>query len=77
MNLFRSEEHALDWALFNPNSNEGIMPLADWIAVFSTEGRRHLLDTDNISAWRPRRAQERQEVFARLGKSGPFWEVPG
>lgn len=76
MNLFRSEEHVRDWSLFDPNSDEGILPLADWIAVFSTEGRRHLLDADYISAWRPRRAQERQEVLARLGKSGPFWEVP-
>ena len=45
MNLFRSEGHARDWALFNSNSDEGIMPLADWVAVFSTEGGRHLLDT--------------------------------
>jgi len=50
------------------------MPLADWMAVFSTEGRRHLLDADYISVWRPRRVQEREEVMARLGKSGPFWQ---
>ena len=52
------------------------MPLADWVTVFSTEGRRHLLDPDYVSVWRRLRAQERQEVFARLGKSGPFWDVP-
>ena len=74
MNLFRSEEDVRDWALFNPGSDEGIMPLADWMAVFSTEGRKHLLDANYISVWRPRRIQEREEVMARLGKSGPFWQ---
>ena len=74
MNLFRSEEHVRDWTLFNSNSEEGIMPLGDWAAVFSTEGRRHLLDADYISAWHPRRIQEREEVLARLGKSGQFWQ---
>lgn len=74
MNLFRSEEHVRAWASFNSNSDDGIMPLADWVAVFSTEGRRHLLDADYISAWRPRRMQERDEVLAHLGKSGPFWQ---
>ena len=74
MNLFRSEEHARDWAFFDPNSEEGIMPLADWISVFSTEGRRHLLDANYISLWRPGRVQEREQVLAHLGKSGPFWQ---
>ena len=50
------------------------MPLADWLAVFSTEGRRHLLDADYISNWRPRRGEERAEVMGRLGKAGPFWQ---
>ena len=74
MNLFRSEEHVQNWALYDPNSHEGIMPLADWMAIFSTEGRKHLLDGDYISVWRPKRVQERDEVLARLGKSGQFWE---
>ena len=74
MNVFQSEEDVRDWALFDPDSAERIMPLKDWIAVFSTEGRRHLFDADYISTWRPRRVQEREEVLRRLGKSGPFWE---
>ncbi len=74
MNLFRSEEHAQGWSSYNPDTQEGIMPLADWLAIFSTEGRKHLLDADYITVWRPRRGQERDEVMARLGKSGPFWQ---
>ena len=75
MNLFRSEEHVRNWAPFDPYSVEGIMPLAEWIAVFSTEGRRHLLDADYISNWRPRRGEERAEVLRRLGKTGRFWQL--
>ncbi len=74
MNLFRSEEHVQNWSLYDPNTLEGIMPLSDWLAIFSTEGRKHLLDADYIFAWRPKRGQERDEVLARLGKTGPFWQ---
>jgi len=74
MNLFRSEEHVQNWSLYDPDTLEGIMPLADWLAIFSTEGRKHVLDADFISSWRPKRGQERDEVFARLGKSGSFWQ---
>ena len=74
MNLFRSEDHVRNWAQFNPDSADGIAPLADWVAIFSTEGRKHLLDPDYVSKWRPRRGQEREEVLRRLGKSGRFWQ---
>ncbi len=73
MNLFQSEEHVRNWAQFNPDSTEGIMLLADWVVLFRTERRNHLLDVDYISRWLPRRVQERDEALRRLGKTGPFW----
>ncbi len=73
MNLFRSEEHVRNWYRFNPDSAEGIMPLAGYVALFSTEDRKHKLDGNYISEWLPRRVQERVGVLQRLGKSSPFW----
>ncbi len=44
------------------------MPLADYVALFSTESRKHMLDGDYLSKWRPRRRQELDEVLRHLGK---------
>ncbi len=74
MNLFRSEEHVRNWAQFKPDCAEGITPLADVIALFSNEVRKHLLDGDYISRWLPRQAGERTEILQRLGKTSPFWQ---
>jgi hypothetical protein len=75
MNLFRSEEHARRWALFNPASEaeRGFIALPDLVAFFGTETRRHMLDEDYLSTWYPRRAAERRAVLERLGKTTPFW----
>ena len=73
MNLFRSEEHARGWAQWNPASEEGFIALPDLVAFFGTESRRHMLDPDYLSAWYPRRGAERRELFARIGKTSPFW----
>ena len=74
MNLFRSEEHARNWVQFNPDSAEGILPLDDEVALFSTEVRKHKLDGDYISNWLPRQPQERAEILRRLGKTSAFWQ---
>ena len=73
MNLFRSEEHVRQWALFNPESTDGLIALPDLAALFGTESRRHWLDDDYLSRWFPQRARERPEVLARIGKAIPFW----
>ena len=73
MNLFRSEEHARRWAQFNPASEEGFIALPELAAFFGTETRRHMLDADYLSAWFPRRADERREYVTRIGKAIPFW----
>jgi hypothetical protein len=35
MNLFRSEEHARQWAKFNPDFEKNLKPLSFWLEVFS------------------------------------------
>lgn len=73
MNLFRSEEHVRRWALFNPDSGEGLMPLNDLASLFGTPSRRHLFDENYLSTWYPRRYEERRSVLEGLGKATPFW----
>ena len=73
MNLFRSEEHARRWPQFNPASEVGFISLPELAGFFGTETRRHMLDADYLSAWVPRRAEERREYVTRIGKAIPFW----
>ena len=35
MNLFRSEEHARNWASFNPDYEKTLKPLSFWADLFS------------------------------------------
>ncbi len=76
MNLFRSEEHVHNWAEFSPGSVEGIMPMAHWLVVFSTEERKHYLDGNYISRWLPLKSQQQFEALRGLGKISPFWQGP-
>ena len=73
MNLFRSEEHARRWPLFNAKSEHGFISLVDLAGFFGTETRRHMLDPDYLSTWFPRRAAERRAYLERIGKIIPFW----
>ena len=73
MNLFRSEEHVLNWSQFNPDSASAISTLEDEVIFFSTESLKHTLDGDYIAQWAPKRAAERVEAARQLGKTGPFW----
>ncbi|MBI4306026.1 MAG: hypothetical protein HY678_06870 [Chloroflexi bacterium] len=76
MNLFRSEEHVRNWPQYNPDSAEGIMPARDWLFVFSTEERKHMLDGNYISRWLPLKSAQQADALRRLGKTGQFWEGP-
>jgi hypothetical protein len=73
MNLFRSEEHARRWHAFRPESDESFISLPDLVGLFGTESRQHMLDADYLSCWYPKRAAERREYLARIGKASPFW----
>src|SRR5437764_276692 len=73
MNLFRSEEHARRWALFNPLSEEGFITLSDLAGFFATESRHHMLEPDYLSTWFPKRGAERPAYLERIGKATHFW----
>jgi len=76
MNLFRSEEDARRWSLFDPASEAGFIPLLDLLVLFSTESRRHLLDGDYLQSWAGRRWPERRDALQRIGKANTYW-MPG
>ena len=57
MNLFRSEEHARNWAGFNPDYEETLQPLSHWAERFSSETFRSRLRSDYIT-WAAARRQE-------------------
>jgi hypothetical protein len=76
MNLFRSEEHVRNWSLYDPESADGIMPLADYANLFSTGLFRERLQPDyllRLSQFLP----EWMATLAKLGKTGPFWSLSG
>ena len=61
MNFFRSEEHARNWAQFNPDPTiPVIMPLAGWMERFSQERFQRRLQSDYVSWHTARRAQQRR-----------------
>jgi hypothetical protein len=49
MNLFRSEEHARNWAGFNPSYVDFLQPLAYWVERFSADRHRARGAPDYIS----------------------------
>ena len=49
MNLFACEDNVFKWSQTDPESGEGIRPLADWAAVFSIDLFRRRLDQDYLS----------------------------
>jgi hypothetical protein len=72
MNLFRSEEHVKNWALYDPVSSESIMPLSNWATAFSGPLCKNRLEPDYLS----RVKDYASELFLSLkkfGKEGPFW----
>ena len=49
MNLFRSEEHVRNWSGFKPETEAGILSLADAIAIMSTPRHRDRLSGHYVS----------------------------
>jgi hypothetical protein len=74
MNLFRSEEHIRNWARFDPATEEGIVPLADLVKLFSGSYFRRRMDADWVSRSREY-AHEMVETFKELGMTGSFWHT--
>jgi hypothetical protein len=75
MNLFRSEEHVKNWSYYEAESEDAIMPVADWARVFSGPLFRNRPDPDYLSQTGTGRAAFMQ-AFSELGKTGDFWK-PG
>jgi len=76
MNLFRSEEHVRNWSLYDSESADGTMPLADYATLFSAGLLRERLQPDyvlRVTQLMP----EWMMTLAKLGKTGPFWSLGG
>ena len=74
MNLFRSEGHARAWRRFDPASEDGIRPVAEYATIlFSLPRYRERLAADYLL-----RIDELSRDFpaalARLGRGAPFWQ---
>ena len=72
MNLFRSEEDAKSWALYDPISEESIMPLADWANVFSGPWFCIRMQPDSLAKRREDSVDFAKKLH-KLGRSGSFW----
>lgn len=72
MNLFRGEEHVSRWPHFDPAAAEGIMPLSNYVKLFSSRLMRNRLDKDYVSRFKEYRA-EMMTILKDLGKAVPFW----
>ena len=75
MNLFRSEEHVKGWSLYDPVSEDAIMPVEDWAEVFSGRLFRKRLDSDYLARSSEYRGDFARTLFGELKKSGPFWRA--
>ena len=74
MNLFRSEEHIRSWSRFDPAAEQGILPLADIVELFSHDMFKKRLDPDYVARIREY-AGEFLSAVSELGKTRPFWKI--
>jgi hypothetical protein len=72
MTFFRSEEHLRNWAQFDPETKDGIIPLPDLVKLFSCNIFRRRLDPDYLSRMRDYGA-DFMSTLQEIGKVGPFW----
>ena len=75
MNLFRSEEHAKNRSKYEPESADGILPLAQWAEIFSTPLFRNRMQADYLSQ-RGDNLAGLTQAFAKAGGDSEFWK-PG
>ncbi len=74
MNLFRAEEHIKNWQGFAAGSEEGIVPLAHLLEMFSGPYFTERLGGAWVSNARAY-AREMGITMKKLGVSGPFWQA--
>ena len=75
MNLFRSEEDARAWSGFTPGSEDGILTLAQAMAIMSTPRHRDRLNGHYVSSFAEYAAQFLANLREVTGGS-PYW-LPG
>ena len=69
MNLFRSEEHIRNWSRFDPAAEQGIVPLANMVKLFSLDMFKKRLEPDYVA-----RVDSMRKSSSRLS---PNWERHG
>lgn len=72
MNLFRSEEHIRNWSRFDPAAEQGIVPLANLVKLFSMDMFTKRLEPDYVARVEEY-AKDFIAVVAELGNTRPFW----
>jgi hypothetical protein len=72
MNLFRSEEHVRRWVLFDPTSEDGIRPVADFAGLFGLPMFRERFAPDYLQRL-PALRQARLAAAEEFAKGSPFW----
>jgi hypothetical protein len=75
MNLFRSEEHIRNWSRFDPAAEQGIIPLASVVKLFSMDMFRKRLEPDYIARV-GQYVKEFLAAVAEMGKTRPILAVP-
>ena len=75
MNLFRSEETVAGWSQTAPGSEEGILPVRTWAAMFSGDLFRRRLDPDYFSKV-PEYLGAMMALMAELDMKGPYFFAP-
>ena len=75
MNLFRSEEHVRQWAPFDPASQDGIRPVADFVTkLFGLPRYRERLAPDYLLRV-GELSRDLPAALEHLGRSTPFWRI--
>jgi hypothetical protein len=75
MNLFRSEEHVRKWSGYKSGTDQGIVPLAETIGLFSGRFFTRRLDPDYVSHMQ----EYMGDLIAALkaiSVTRPFWAPP-
>ncbi len=72
MNLFRSEEHVRRWTLFDPASEDGIRPIAEFAGLFGLAMFRERYALDYVQRL-PALRQARMAAAAEFAKGSSFW----
>jgi len=75
MNLFACEENVFKWSQTDPDSGDGIRPLADWAAVFSIDLFKRRLDPDYLAKMTDYRSGM-GTVLQEQGMTGPWYFRP-